>query len=99
MHHFPIYPLFLISMSLFKLERGERPGREPPHTLVGSPRDDAKNSRGCTEQLGGSDPPLHLNQTPEDFSDASSVLKPSTLQAIPFDNFTAFSEFEKVQTH
>lgn len=68
--------------------------------LVGLPRgDDAKNSHGCTELLGGFDPPLNLNQIPEDFSDASLVLKLSTLQAITFENFTAFSEFSKVQAY
>lgn len=84
MQHFPICLLFHVSLSLFKLGREERPGTEPPHMLGGPPRDDAKNSHGCTELLGGFDPPLDLNQTPEDFSGVSSVLRLSTLQAIMF---------------
>lgn len=100
MYHFPIYLLFHISLSLFKLGRGERPARERPYKLAGPPRgDDAKNSLGCTELLGGFDPPPDSNQTPEDFSDVSLVFKPSILQAIMFENFTAFSEFKKVPAY
>jgi len=50
--HFPIYLLSDLSLSLFKLGKGKRPGREPPHMLVGPPRgDDAKNSQSCLEGL------------------------------------------------
>lgn len=55
--------------------------------------DDAKTSHGCTELLGGLDPPLDLNQTLVDFSDVSY------LQAILFENPTAFSGFLKKPSH
>ena len=68
--------------------------------LVGPPRgEDAKNSHGSTELLGGFDPPLDLNQTPEDFSDVSSVLQTSTLRGIMFENSTAFSEFKRAYAY
>lgn len=55
--------------------------------------DDTKTSHGWTELLRGRDSPLDLNQTLEDLSDVSY------LQAILFENHTAFSGFKKAQAY